>query len=223
MPSVLDNLWPSLHSSDESQTYDGEIVDDYITGVEQVGAEPTVAVETAHAVDNQDKVDPATDDYKFMEYEIKENDNTYHKEVVKKLYDYEEYEDYGPTDAMPTSAVYEEEFGPGVPAETDFKESNVSGMDELKMVVLRTGLKVRDQGSGDGSRCLCLCFIFSTLSLETNKQKRRDVDLYDRTDTQPVTSWPPWTLLFIKGMPFWVVTPSLDLVDYFKKSHWMQF
>ncbi|WP_237581202.1 hypothetical protein, partial [Salmonella sp. gx-f7] len=48
------------------------------------------------------------------------------KEIVDKPYDYGDYGDYGPTDAKPTSATYEEEFGPGVPAETDFRESNLS-------------------------------------------------------------------------------------------------
>lgn len=98
-------------------------MDDYITGVEQVGVDPTVAVETAASVDTQDKVDPATDAYEFKEYDLKEYDN---KEFVEKPYDYGDYGDYGPTHAKPTSAAYEEEFGPGVPAETDIRESSVS-------------------------------------------------------------------------------------------------
>lgn len=97
-------------------------MDDYITGVEQVGADPTVAVETAAPVDPQEKADPATDVYEFKEYDLKEYDN---KELVEKPYDYGDYGDYGPTDAKPTSVTYEE-FGPGVPAETDFRESSVS-------------------------------------------------------------------------------------------------
>ena len=98
-------------------------MDDYITGVEQVGADPTAAVETAAPVDTKENVDPATDVYEFKEYDLKEYDN---KEFVEKPYDYGDYGDYGTTDAKPTSAAYEEEFGPGVPAETDFRESNVS-------------------------------------------------------------------------------------------------
>lgn len=96
-------------------------MDDYITGVEQVGVDPTVAVETA--VDTQVKVDPATDVYEFKEYDLKEYDN---KELIDKPYEYGDYGDYGPTDAKPTSVTYEEEFGPGVPAETDIRESSVS-------------------------------------------------------------------------------------------------
>lgn len=97
-------------------------MDDYITGVDQVGVDPTVALETAAPVDNQDKVDPATDVYEFKEYDLKEYDN----KELEKTYEYGDYGEYGPTDAKPTSATYDEEFGPGVPAETDFKESSVS-------------------------------------------------------------------------------------------------
>uniref|UniRef100_A0A8C4IEC6 Collagen, type XI, alpha 1b n=1 Tax=Dicentrarchus labrax TaxID=13489 RepID=A0A8C4IEC6_DICLA len=108
----------------QGQNYDGEIVDDYITGVEQVGVDPTAAVETAAPVDNQEKVDPGTDVYEFKEYDLKEYDN---KEFVEKPYEYGDYGDYGPTDGKPTSATYEDEFGPGVPAETDIRESSVTG------------------------------------------------------------------------------------------------
>uniref|UniRef100_A0A8C3AZN1 Collagen, type XI, alpha 1b n=1 Tax=Cyclopterus lumpus TaxID=8103 RepID=A0A8C3AZN1_CYCLU len=110
-------------TTEQGQSYDGEIVDDYITGVEQVGADPTIAVETAAPVDPQEKVDPATDVYEFKEYDLKEYDN---KENVEKPYEYGDYGDYGPTDANPTPATYGDEFGPGVPAETDIRESNVS-------------------------------------------------------------------------------------------------
>lgn len=85
--------------------------------------DPTVAVDTA-AVDAQEKVDPATNAYEFKEYDLKEYDN---KEFVEKPYDYGDYGDYGTTDAKPTSSTYEEEIGPGVPAQTDFRESSVSG------------------------------------------------------------------------------------------------
>lgn len=99
-------------------------MDDYVTGMEQVGADPTAAVDTAAPVDAQEKADPATNVYEFKEYDLKEYDN---KEFVEKPYDYGDYGDYGTTEAKPTSATYEEEFGPGVPAETDFRESSVSG------------------------------------------------------------------------------------------------
>ncbi|TMS10117.1 Collagen alpha-1(XI) chain, partial [Larimichthys crocea] len=108
----------------QGQSYEGEIVEDYITGVEQVGVDTTAAVETAAPVDTQDNVDKTTDVYEFKEYDLKEYDN---KEFVEKPYEYGDYGDYGTTDTKPTSATYEEEFGPGVPAETDFRESSVTG------------------------------------------------------------------------------------------------
>lgn len=98
-------------------------MDDYITGAEEVGVDPTVAVETAAPVETKDKVDPGTDVYEFKEYDLKEYDN---KQFVEKPYDYHDYGDYGPTDANPTSVTYDEEIGPGVPAETDIRESSVS-------------------------------------------------------------------------------------------------
>lgn len=98
-------------------------MDDYITGVEQVGVDSTVAPETAAPVDPHEEVDPATDVYEFKEYDLKEYDN---KENVEKPYEYGDYGDYGTTDAKPSSPTDEEDFGPGVPAETDFRESAVS-------------------------------------------------------------------------------------------------
>lgn len=106
-----------------SQNYEEEIVDDYITGAEEVGVDPTVPVKSATPGETQEKVDPNTDIYEFKEYDIKEYDN---KQSVEKPYEYGDYGDYGPTDAKPTSVTYEEEFGPGVPAETDIRESSVS-------------------------------------------------------------------------------------------------
>lgn len=104
-------------------------MDDYITGVEQVGVDPTTAVETAVPVGTQEevktheKVDPDTKAYEFEEYDLKEYGN---KEFVEKPYDYGDYDNYGPTDANPTSVTFEEDFGPGSPAETDIRESSVS-------------------------------------------------------------------------------------------------
>lgn len=106
--------------------------------MEEVGADPTAAVETAAPVDTQKK-DPGTDVYDFKEYDLKEYDN---KEFVEKPYDYGDYGDYVPTDAKPTSATYDGDFGPGVPAETGITESNVS-----------TGVVRSDCGGGGGQEC----------------------------------------------------------------------
>lgn len=143
-PPILPTPAPSLRCLDWSQNYEGEIVDDYITGVEQVGVDPTVAVETAAPVDTQEKVDAATDVYEFKEYDLKEYDN---KEIVEKPYEYGDYGDYGPTDAKPTSATYEDEFGLGVPAETDIRESNVSAE------VVRSDGGRGEKDGGGGQEC----------------------------------------------------------------------
>lgn len=94
-------------------------MDDYITGVEQVGVDPTAVAETPAPSDPNVKAEP--DVYEFKEYDHKE-------EVVEKPYDYSDYGDYGTAKANPTPALYDEEFGPGVPAETDIRESNVSAL-----------------------------------------------------------------------------------------------
>ena len=86
--------------------------------MEQVGADPTPAVETPPP--SVDKADPGTDVYEFKEYDLKNYDN---KEFVEKTYEYGDY-DYGTGPAKPTQAY--EEFGPGEPAETDIRESSVS-------------------------------------------------------------------------------------------------
>ena len=118
-----------------SQTYEEEIVDDYITGVEQVGAEPTAGAETDYkgpvgaeedvkgpVVTEEDVKGPVDGDaYGFQEYDMKEYDN-------KGL---DDYGSYGPADAKPTEAVYEDEFGPGIPAQTDIRESDVRPSDSL--------------------------------------------------------------------------------------------
>lgn len=97
-------------------------MDDYITGMEQVGADPTVAVETVVPVSTKEKADPAPDVNEFKEYDLKEYDT----EEFDKTYDYGNH-NFGLPDPKPTPSAYEEEFGPGVPAETDIRESNVSG------------------------------------------------------------------------------------------------
>uniref|UniRef100_A0A668AWH1 Collagen, type XI, alpha 1b n=1 Tax=Myripristis murdjan TaxID=586833 RepID=A0A668AWH1_9TELE len=140
-------------STGTGQNYEEEIVDDYITGVEQVGVDPTVAVETAAPVDTAKKVDPGAEEYDFKEYDLKEYDT---KEFDNKQYEYGEYGTYDTTDAKPTESAYEEEFGPGVPAETDFRESNVSqGTGEG----IASGMW-RDGEDAGGGICLMGCLWF---------------------------------------------------------------
>ncbi|MED6275276.1 hypothetical protein CHARACLAT_024942, partial [Characodon lateralis] len=112
---------PPIESSKQGETYDTEIVDDYITGVDEVGLDPTIPVEAAVPVDPTVIVDPETDVKEFKEYDVKEYDT---KEFVEKpdYGNYGDYGDYGPTDAKPTPEAYEDEFA-GVPAEKDFSVS----------------------------------------------------------------------------------------------------
>lgn len=106
-----------------NQNYDEEIVDDYITGVEKVDADPTAAAETGSDTKGPD---PGENSYDFKEYDLKEYGDT--KEIdMKQTYEYGDYGDYGTGEAKPTASVsaYEDEFGPGIPAETE-TESSVS-------------------------------------------------------------------------------------------------
>uniref|UniRef100_A0A4W5MAR5 Uncharacterized protein n=1 Tax=Hucho hucho TaxID=62062 RepID=A0A4W5MAR5_9TELE len=107
-----------------NQNYDEEIVDDYITGVEKVGADPTAAAETGSDTKGPE---PGENSYDFKEYDLKEYGDT--KEIdMKQTYEYGDYGDYGTGEAKPTASVsaYEDEFGPGIPAETE-TESSMGG------------------------------------------------------------------------------------------------
>lgn len=150
-------------------------MDDYITGVEQVGMDPTVAVETVSEVDTKETVDLGTDAYDFKEYDLKEYDE---KEILEKQYDY----DYN-TDPKPTSAAYEEVFGPGVPAETDFRESSVSagaGVDLRGERVWRSGMQRRWWW-----RYVCgvVCGTFCLLSLTASDRSLEHARMHARTRT----------------------------------------
>lgn len=62
------------------------------------------------------------DEYDFKEFDVKETDIN---EFGKKHYEYGPYDDYFGPEAKPTESTHEE-FGPGVPAETEYTESKVS-------------------------------------------------------------------------------------------------
>uniref|UniRef100_A0A3P9DEV1 Fibrillar collagen NC1 domain-containing protein n=1 Tax=Maylandia zebra TaxID=106582 RepID=A0A3P9DEV1_9CICH len=142
--TVVDGSQPEnpTDTAGQGEAYVEEIVDDYITGVEQVGVDPTTGVETAAPVDTQEKVDPGTDVYEFKEYDL----NAYgDKEFTEKQYNYESYDEFD-YNAKPTSVPHEEHVGPGAPAETDIKESSVSA-----------GL-LRSHAERDGGRCIHVWF-----------------------------------------------------------------
>uniref|UniRef100_A0A4W4GB31 Fibrillar collagen NC1 domain-containing protein n=1 Tax=Electrophorus electricus TaxID=8005 RepID=A0A4W4GB31_ELEEL len=100
-----------------------EIVDDYITGMEQVGADPTdttVATDDAlETVEAKGTPSPEVVDFKeydLSEYEVKELDPSHYDD---SFYDYT-------TNGAKFTSTYEDEIGPAVPAKTDSTESNVS-------------------------------------------------------------------------------------------------
>uniref|UniRef100_A0A9J7ZRB4 Collagen, type XI, alpha 1b n=1 Tax=Cyprinus carpio carpio TaxID=630221 RepID=A0A9J7ZRB4_CYPCA len=100
-----------------------EIVDDYITGTEEVGVDPTVATnENVDIVESQSTPQGA-ENQDFKEYDINEYDA---KEIDPSVYD-DSFYDYNTNGAKPTGSTYESEFGPGRPAETQVTESNVGG------------------------------------------------------------------------------------------------
>lgn len=119
-PSFAD-LLPPLAGQNPSPKE--EIVDDYITGIEEVGVDPTIATnENVEIVESKNTNAAETQDFK--EYDINEYDV---KELDRSTYDDSFYE-YGTNTngGNPTGSTYEEEFGPGRPAETEVTESNVS-------------------------------------------------------------------------------------------------
>lgn len=98
-----------------------EIVYDYTTGTEEVGVDSTVAPnENVEIVESKSTAEGDVQDFK--EYDINEYEA---KEIDPNHYDDSFYE-YNTNGAKPTSSAYEDEFGPGRPAETEVRESNVS-------------------------------------------------------------------------------------------------
>uniref|UniRef100_A0A673G5N6 Collagen, type XI, alpha 1b n=1 Tax=Sinocyclocheilus rhinocerous TaxID=307959 RepID=A0A673G5N6_9TELE len=98
-----------------------EIVDDYITGIEEVGVDPTVAInENVDIVES--KSTNGAENQDFKEYDINEYDT---KEVDPSIYE-DSFYDYNTNGAKPTGSTYESEFEPGRPAETQVTESNLS-------------------------------------------------------------------------------------------------
>lgn len=92
--------------------------------MEQVDADPTAAAEIGSDTKGPD---PGAESYDFKEYDMKEYGDI--KEIdTKQTYEYGDYGDYSTGEAKPTSfPAYEDEFGPGVPAETD-TDSSVSSI-----------------------------------------------------------------------------------------------
>lgn len=94
---------------------------DYTTGAEEVGVDPTAgANENVQILESKSNNEGDIQDFK--EYDINEYEA---KEIDPNNYEDSFYE-FNTNGAKPTSSAYEDEFGPGRPAETEVTESNVS-------------------------------------------------------------------------------------------------
>lgn len=97
-----------------------EVFSDYVTEMAQAGLDPTDAPEAALPRGTADPV--GVDAYDFKEYDLKEYDVT---GLDKNQYEYGAYDEFGNVAPNPTSN-YEDSFGPGVAAETDIAETEVT-------------------------------------------------------------------------------------------------
>lgn len=116
-----------------------EVFGDYVTETSQAGLDVTAVPE---AVLPSGTVDPVgVDEYDFKEYDLKEYDVT---GLDKNQYEYGAYDEFGNAAPNPTS-TYEDSFGPGVAAETDIAETEVTSdvsipLPQNEGVVLQSGV-----------------------------------------------------------------------------------
>uniref|UniRef100_A0A8C1UKB2 Collagen, type XI, alpha 1a n=1 Tax=Cyprinus carpio TaxID=7962 RepID=A0A8C1UKB2_CYPCA len=107
-------------SKTQSPAVEEEVFSDYVTEMAQAGLDPTAAPEAALPSGTVDPV--GVDAYDFKEYDLKEYDVT---GLDKNQYEYGAYDEFGNVAPNPTSN-YEDSFGPGVAAETDIAETEVT-------------------------------------------------------------------------------------------------
>lgn len=93
-----------------------EIVGDSVTDLPHAVVDPTIAPEH-----NEPSATAGADAYDFKEYDLKEYDGS---ELDKSHYDFAAYEEFGNAGPNPVPS-YEDEFWPGVPAETGTEEAQV--------------------------------------------------------------------------------------------------
>lgn len=92
--------------------------------MEQVGLEPSATTGTVDTPDQGEaERDRAEHTYDFQEYDLKEYDGG---QFDNKQYEFGPYDEFGISEAKPTAPVYDDEFGPGVPAEIGVTETKVS-------------------------------------------------------------------------------------------------
>lgn len=97
-----------------------EVFSDYVTETAQAGLDPTVAPEAVLPSGTADPI--GVDAYDFKEYDLKEYDVT---GLDKNQYEYGGYDEFDNAAPNPTS-TYEDSFGPGVAAETNIDETEVT-------------------------------------------------------------------------------------------------
>uniref|UniRef100_A0A8C2J4I9 Collagen, type XI, alpha 1a n=1 Tax=Cyprinus carpio TaxID=7962 RepID=A0A8C2J4I9_CYPCA len=103
-----------------NQAVEEEVFGDYVTETSQDGLDQSAVPEAALPSGTADPT--GVDTYDFKEYDLKEYDVT---GLDKNQYEYGVYDEFGNVAPNPTSA-YEDSFGPGVAAEKDIAETEVT-------------------------------------------------------------------------------------------------
>ncbi|KAG2461338.1 COBA1 protein, partial [Polypterus senegalus] len=115
---------PPTPAATRNEPVEEEFIEEYITG-EDYGLEnkgPQENTETVKTVETVETVEEGVKETGETDYDLKEYDlNEYDKK------DLGEYDEYDFKEERPTSSNYDDEVGPGVPAETDVTESKVNG------------------------------------------------------------------------------------------------
>uniref|UniRef100_A0A4W4FTZ0 Collagen, type XI, alpha 1a n=1 Tax=Electrophorus electricus TaxID=8005 RepID=A0A4W4FTZ0_ELEEL len=109
-----------------NEAVEEEVVGEAVPEPAQTGLDPMGTPEAPQP--STTGVPEATDPYDLKEYDLKEYDMS---EFDKSQYEFGAYDEFGNAAPNPTS-IYEDTFGPGVPAETDVEETQVN----FKTIVL---------------------------------------------------------------------------------------
>uniref|UniRef100_A0A3B4BR04 Fibrillar collagen NC1 domain-containing protein n=1 Tax=Pygocentrus nattereri TaxID=42514 RepID=A0A3B4BR04_PYGNA len=118
-------IQPSVPTTGPNEAVEEEIVDHFVPEPAQTGLDPTAGPEPTQPVAT------GADAYDFKEYDLKEYDVN---ELDKSQYEFGAYDEFGNAAPNPT-ATYEDEFGLGVPAETDVEETQVGTDVSIGMLI----------------------------------------------------------------------------------------
>ncbi|KAL7887726.1 hypothetical protein AOLI_G00054470 [Acnodon oligacanthus] len=108
-------IQPPVPTTGPNEAVEEDIVDHFVPELAQTGLDPTAGPEPTQPIST------GSDAYDFKEYDLKEYDVN---ELDKSQYEFGAYDEFGNVAPNPT-ATYEDEFGLGVPAETDVEETQV--------------------------------------------------------------------------------------------------